>query len=89
MGINAHTLAYWSWKLSGQSKPRRVPAVAPVAKPIFVEVGPPAAVVEPAQDRAVPADPLELVLPDGLRVRVPVHFDETVLRRVMIVLADR
>lgn len=39
-------------------------------------------------DRAKDVDPLELVLPSGCRVLIPVGFDETSLRRVMGVLAS-
>jgi transposase len=92
MGINAHTLSYWSWKLS--KKAGKIPTKK---RPVgFVEVvtetnvlsGPrregPAVVPERSKDDR--PEPLEIILRDGVRIRVPVRFDAEVLRRVVATL---
>ena len=90
MGINHHTLSYWRWKLS--NKATKAPTRR---KPVsFVEVvaeggdqstatDPPAA-LEPSRDEC--PRPLEIVLRDEMRIRVPVHFDAETLRRVVATL---
>lgn len=92
-GLNASTLSYWKWRLGAEqrgdrpadarrpkkSRPaRRAPKVRPKT-PTFVEVTAPT----PA------AEPLELVMPGELRVRVPVGFDEATLAAVLRVTGAR
>jgi transposase-like protein len=87
MGINAQTLSYWRWRLGKKAAkaPEKRKATA------FVEVvAEPAAelatrVVERGQREEHP-EPLEIVLRDELRIRVPVHFDADALRRVVATL---
>ena len=92
MGINPHTLSYWSWKLG--KKPSRARTKR---KPLgFVEVvaetnvlnGPrredPAVVPERGKDDR--PEPLEVILRDDVRIRVPVRFDAEALRRVVATL---
>jgi hypothetical protein len=91
-GLKASTLSYWKWRLGseqrassadttdqkcarpGASKRRASPAVS---APRFVEVTP---VDAPS------AEPLTLVLPGAITVRVPVGFDEDTLGRVLRVV---
>jgi hypothetical protein len=96
-GLNANTLTHWKWRLGAEAR-RRQRAPRPVVEPAqFVEVTPPATVaLEPA--RTVPVapapvaapviadEPLEVILRDGLRIRVPVQFDPGALRRVVAAL---
>jgi len=98
MGINPHTLSYWRWKL-GQ-KAAKSPSRRKRRKPVgFIEVvaetdalvGPrqegPAVVPERSRDeRPEPAELLEVILRDDVRIRVPVHFDAETLRRVVATL---
>src|SRR5690348_5043080 len=80
LGINARSLSWWKWQLSkpdateAATRPRRrrsrsSPVSAPLAKTIspmtFVEM-----------TTSVVSEPLEIVLPSTLRVRVPVGFDD-------------
>ncbi|MGO9837885.1 MAG: IS66 family insertion sequence element accessory protein TnpA [Polyangiaceae bacterium] len=82
LGVNAHSLSWWKWRLSsapGESgrrprKARRPDTAAPLT---FVELP------------AASAEPLEVVLPSSLRVRVPSGFDATALRRLLDVLVAR
>lgn len=77
--LNANTLRWWSSRL------RRKPVA--VRRPAFVEVVAP----RPASPRAPSAKPvaLELVIRHGVRVVVPVGFDENTLRRLLRVVEVR
>ena len=86
-GLNRHTLQNWNWRLNAQHKdrphdcanPREMPHRVP-----FVEV----ALTRPtaSAQSCGPAQPLELVLPDGSRLRIPPRFDPDALRRVLALL---
>ncbi len=92
-GLNASTLSYWRWRLGAErrtdkpvdkrqvktSRAKRRPPKARSKAPTFVEVTAPTPV----------ADPLELVMPGELRVRVPVGFDEATLAAVLRVTGAR
>jgi hypothetical protein len=87
VGINARSLSWWSWHLGTEkrgglrpTRRRRRVAVQPKAPaPItFVEMTAPSA-----------AEPLEVVLPSGIRIRVPVTVDTGMLARVLDVLEKR
>ncbi|MGC4116551.1 MAG: hypothetical protein QM765_18630 [Myxococcales bacterium] len=84
IGVNVHTLTHWKWRLSTEAAPR----LAAVGAPSFVEVVAPLVGKEMPAPSAV-AQPLELVLPGGLVVRVPSRFDADVLRRLVDVLGGR
>jgi len=89
MGLNPHTLTYWKWRLKAQGgSPDKHPAKkeAPVQAGFVEVVMPP---LEPAAEQSAPAEPLELLLGGGLMLRIPVHFDETALRRVVATLGGR
>jgi transposase len=81
MGINPQTLSYWRWKLgktaSKAKKKQRgfVEVVAEAAQPPS----------DPLQAKQ-PPEPLEIVVRDELRIRVPAHFDPETLRRVVVTL---
>lgn len=83
IGVNAHTLTYWKWRLSSEAT--RHPRVAATAVPSFVEVVAPLLAAE-APPRSAVSQPLELLLPRGLVIRVPPSFDADALRRVVDVL---
>ena len=92
LGINARSLAWWKWQLSKpeaavattrlrRRRSRSAPATA-LAKTIspmtFVEM-----------TASVIGEPLEIVLPSALRVRVPVGFDDATLTRLLDVMDRR
>jgi hypothetical protein len=97
-GINERTLTYWKWRLRpeagrGERRSRRRP-------PAFLElVGPPGAVgglaapavVSPATGKVggEVSELLEVVLGNGRRIRVPVHFEADTLRRLVELLEGR
>lgn len=96
-GLNANTLTHWKWRLGAEAR-RRQRAPRPIVEAVqFVEVTPPAGVAKapgpPASVAPPPApaptiidEPLEVILRDGLRIRVPVQFDPGALRRVVAAL---
>lgn len=74
-GLNATTLRWWSSRL--KSTPPREHADAAALSPLtFVEM-----------TSAVRAEPFELSLPSGVRLRVPQDSDVAALARVLDVLA--
>lgn len=75
-GVNASTLAYWSWRL-GSQRVRQIPAARSSASSArFVELSAsPLAASAPAM--------LELLLGESIRIRVPSGFDEETLARVV------
>jgi transposase len=85
-GISAGTLRWWKGRLrksNRQQQPQqriqagrsRTAAVSPVT---FVEMA--------ALSRG---EQLEIVLPTGVRVRVPIDFDAVALGRLLVVLGER
>jgi hypothetical protein len=92
-GVNAKTLAYWKWRLGraiGTRASRRAgrPPSRPVARARvravpFVEVSPVPPAAAPASEREDEAEPFEIALPSGLRVRVPARFDDGALARLL------
>jgi hypothetical protein len=90
VGVNVHTLQGWKWRL--QSKRHQgaqgggrstSPSFVEVVAPIAVGCGPSRAECQAA------AEPIEVVLSSGIRVRVPVAFDAGALRRVVDALEAR
>jgi len=88
IGVKANTLAHWKWVLTAEMRNDARAVSAVPAGTGFVEV-----VVPVTREKAPPerssAEPLEVVLPGGLVVRVPVHFDAASLRRVVDALGSR
>jgi hypothetical protein len=82
VGVNPRTLTYWKWHLRASARRDERHAQPAPARADFVEVVAPMVAVEAPE-------PLEIVLADGLRIRVPVRFDETSLRRVVATLGAR
>ena len=77
-GLNGGTLAYWKWRLDKEGAPKRTAKKS--AAPKFIEL-PPMTGWSPEY-----AERIELVLTDGVVVRVPTSFDDESLRRVLGVL---
>jgi transposase len=73
-GLNAGTLTYWKWRLG------RAASGGTRKKAEFVEV------VPPASPAPTPHDAFEVVLGNGMEVRVPVRFDADALRRLVAAL---
>ena len=90
IGVNANTLAGWRWRL--QSEAKRAAVGARASSPPFLEIvaasreeTPP----ERSPKTCVAAEPFEVVLRGGQRVRVPVQFDPAALRRLVDALEAR
>ncbi len=83
IGVKGNTLRHWSWVL-GRKRGRRGDGLARRARPpeiAFVEVATPAP--------SASVEPLELVVRDGIRIRVPAAFDADALRRVIAAVEGR
>ena len=88
IGVRPDTLKWWKWRLSSETRSSalaRRPAQIVKAKTktrisplMFVEM-----------TAAVAPQPLEVVLPSALRVRVPVGFDDVTLGRLLDVMDRR
>lgn len=83
VGVNEHTLSRWRRRLAAAGEPGRSETAI---TPSFVEIVSVAGIVEAA---TVVAEPLEVVLPRGLRIRVPSRFDPASLLRLVATLEAR
>ena len=83
-GIRAGTLLWWSWRLGAKSK--QPLAVRSATPPVKVASIAPLTFIEMTAPRS---EPLEVVLANGLRVRVGDGFAEGTLARVLDVLERR
>ena len=84
LGVNAHTLAGWRWRLSREEAEGAPVVAAPEPKAQFVEVAPEAS---PAPREARPSrEQFEVVLCTGRRVLVPAVFDSRALRALVTAL---
>lgn len=85
VGIKSNTLRHWSWLLDHEKRGSRPDAArsARSREVPFVEVVTPAAPGSPS------VEPIELVVRDGIRIRVPAAFDADALRRVITAVEGR
>ncbi len=93
LGVNAHSLSWWRWRLSseaGQLEPmarRRRRRAISKATPAATSTPPPLTFVE--MTASIAAEPLEVVLPSSIRIRVPSSFEASTLGRLLDVLEQR
>ena len=84
IGVNAHTLSHWKWRLSKKGgdpvRRRKRPKQPRPAKATFVEVTPPPSTWWASSER------VEVVVDERHVVRVPDGFDPETLRRVLEVV---
>ena len=85
IGIKAHTLSWWKWRLSSgapaqgrRRRARRARATGAGTPLTFVEMA-----------TAAAPEALEVVLPSSVRIRVPSTFDGSTLGRLLDVLESR
>jgi hypothetical protein len=84
IGVKGNTLRHWSWVL-GRKRGGSGDGLARRARPAdvaFVEVATPA-------PGSASMEPLEVVVRDGIRIRVPAAFDADALRRVIAAVEGR
>jgi hypothetical protein len=86
IGIKAHTLSWWKWRLSSgaPAQARRRPARRATTTGVGAT---PLTFVEMA--KAVAPEPLEIVLRSSVRIRIPSTFDGSTLVRLLDVLKPR
>jgi hypothetical protein len=87
IGVNVHTLTGWKWKLSREA----IEASLRPAKAQFVDmsaaIGRATAAASPLpSSSSLSVDAFEVVLRNGLRVRVPSAFDPRVLHALVATL---
>ena len=85
-GINARSLSWWRWRLNA-AKAQKGTCSSERAMQIASSPLPPLSFIE--MTTAVTRDPLEIVFPSALRIRVPVGFDDATLARVVDLLERR
>ena len=90
LGVNQRTLQHWGWKLSGRSgrpltKTKSRAEGRPAAHVPIVEV------IGAEEPSAASAEPLryDVVLANGVTVRVPTTFDDASLGRLLSFLEAR
>lgn len=94
IGVNAKTLAYWKWRLGRESGTRANHAAGPPrSRPVaparraaqvpFVEVSSALVSSGALREQRLEVEPIEIVAPSGLRVRVPARFDDSALTRIL------
>lgn len=88
IGVKEGTLRHWKWALGRESRDPGWEAEAArrgrrQERAAFVEVLAPTARSASGSTGAGLIEPLELILRDGLRIRVPSHFDAISLRRLL------
>jgi transposase len=79
-GVNAKTLAFWKWRLGRDAGTKRGSR-----PPKFVEVSPAALLAEVVTD----VEPLEVIVRDTVRIRVPSRCDFEAVRRLVAALERR
>lgn len=96
IGVNVNTLSGWRWRLGSGGESRSPARSVPAFLEVVAEPGAgggstvsPVAKQPLAATPAAVAEPLELILRGGHRVRVPVHFDASALRRLVDALEAR
>jgi len=87
IGVKEGTLRHWRWQLGRLAQSRQA-AAFPTRRPQFVEV---VASATPTATSGIVASPeqFELVLGNGLCIRIPPRFDAAALRRLLDTVGDR
>jgi hypothetical protein len=81
IGVTPSALSWWKWQLGRKVETEKSPLRRRRAKEVGIS---PVTFVEMSNPKAV--DPIEVVFPSGVRVRVPVGVDSDSLARVLGVL---
>ncbi len=82
-GVNPRTLTFWKWRLRSVKAPAAKKQPVVDRRPAFVEL------IGSSSGAADDSATLEIILRDGVRVRVPAGADEATLKRVVGVLEAR
>jgi hypothetical protein len=94
-GVNADRLRHWGWQIEREKREAAtttsaMPTPEPMAKAEvvvpFVEVQRRPSSVTALNAKPTKPEPVEIITPNGLVVRVPAHFDDQTLRRVLAVV---
>jgi transposase-like protein len=88
LNVNASTLSGWKWKLR-EGGELSTGVIKPRSSPRFVELVAAQVQGDVASSVQAGAEPFELLLGNGLRVRVPARFDVQALRALVSALEVR
>ncbi len=80
-GLSERALRWWKWHLrsTGHEASMQVRAARPAVSPVtFVEM-----------TNAISREPVEVVLGNGVRIRIPADFDASTVERVLDMLERR
>lgn len=90
-GLNPRSLSWWRWRLAGgePTKPRKRTRSSSARSVEVVKSSAPSSLSFVEMTGAIASEPIELVLPSTLRVRVPTGFDDATLSRLLDVLERR
>lgn len=90
LGISANSLTWWKWQLGRPAAPQRAAPKKRAARAARLrKVTRPRVKFVELPSAAVAGEPLEVVLPSGVRVRVPDHFDAAALGRLLETLGQQ
>jgi len=89
-GVNLNTLQGWKWRLTVDARRSLANAARPPGvRADFVEVLHPSAAARAGGATQEMTEPFELLLENGVRLRVPVRFDPATLHRLLATLESR
>lgn len=88
VGVKPSTLSYWKWRLGREARRPATTRKAPPKKSAALAVRP-LSFVELTKGGGLGAEPFEVELVSGERVRVPSSFDAEALARLLRVLERR
>jgi hypothetical protein len=90
LGINTHSLTWWKWRLSSTTEPTtRAPRAGRRTRSTESKLSPATPLTFVEVPAAVTPEPVEIVLPSSIRIRVPAAFDARSLGRLLEVLDAR
>lgn len=90
IGVSPRSLTWWRWRLDSESKIAPLaPAVKRRRRRAKTRSTPTPAVTFVEMSGVVASEPIEIVLPSSIRIRVAPSFDATTLERVVDLLTGR
>lgn len=93
IGVKPATLQHWKWRIGSEARSEGSTPPSSDDSAQFVELVTPGpgevSILESTPCGQPSPSPLELVFPDGLRLRVPPFFDAESLRRVLSAIEGR
>jgi hypothetical protein len=89
LGISAGSLSWWKWRLSSEAASPKPGRPGRRSAKSGTRVGTSPVTFVEVTTHAAAAEPLEIMLPSSVRIRVPSSFDAAALGRLLDVLEQR